>query len=96
MSNAIKYSHEGGVVDVDVSARDGKLRIVVKDEGVGMTPDQTAKLFRKYEKMNAEKTGQGIGLFMAKKLTDHFGGGIDVWSEPNRGTTVTVELPLHG
>ncbi|HZG56224.1 MEDS domain-containing protein [Paenibacillus sp.] len=94
VSNAIKYSREAGRVEVRAEASEGRLTFVVRDEGIGMTAEQTGKLFRKYEKMNDEKSGQGIGLFMVKKLTDYFEGEIDVRSEPNRGTTVTVSLPL--
>lgn len=93
VSNAIKYSDEGGAVTVRAYIDNG-LRLHVKDHGVGMTPEQLSKLFRKYEKMNVEKSGQGIGLFMVKKLIDHFEGKIDIRSKENEGTEVDVVLPL--
>ncbi|RJE91335.1 GHKL domain-containing protein [Paenibacillus sp. 1011MAR3C5] len=94
ISNAIKYSHEGSSISVHANVRDGKLQLEVRDKGVGMSKEQLEKLFRKYEKMNTDKSGQGIGLFMVKKLTDHFEGSIDVKSELCAGTEVQVELPL--
>jgi len=94
ISNAIKYSHEGSSVSVQAALRDGMLLLDIRDQGVGMTNEQLEKLFRKYEKMNTDKSGQGIGLFIVKKLTDHFEGRIEVKSELHAGTEVHVELPL--
>lgn|GEM_PF-1731460 len=94
LSNAIKYSQEGGAVRLVVYTEQRQLIIVVEDDGIGMSEAQTTLLFRKYEKMNEDRGGQGIGLFMVKKLIDHFRGSIDVWSRPNEGTRMTVKLPL--
>ncbi|MCS7459147.1 ATP-binding protein [Paenibacillus doosanensis] len=94
LSNAIKYSLEGGRIWFRACHARGVLELIIKDEGIGMSPEQLEKLFRKYEKMNHEQSGQGIGLFMVKKLVDHFGGSIKVQSELNEGTEVTVKLPL--
>jgi sensor histidine kinase regulating citrate/malate metabolism len=61
-----------------------------------MTEDQLNKLYTKDEKMNQEKSGQGIGLFMVKKIVDHFFGTIDVESKLNEGTTFQVYgTPRH-
>ncbi|HZG84187.1 ATP-binding protein [Paenibacillus sp.] len=95
VSNAIKYSHEGGRVQCRVEARNQRLHVFVRDEGVGMTSEQVSRLFRKYEKMNEERGGQGIGLFMVKKLVDHFEGEIEVVSSPGVGTKVQVSFPLR-
>ena len=94
-SNAIKYSNEGGTVECRARCERGRLIVDIRDEGIGMTEEQVARLFRKYEKMNDERGGQGIGLFMVKKLLDHFEGGIEVASAPGVGTTVTVSFPLR-
>ncbi|WP_309121710.1 ATP-binding protein [Paenibacillus sp.] len=94
-SNAIKYSDEGGKVECRVGRDKDRLVVCVRDEGVGMTEEQVSRLFRKYEKMNDERGGQGIGLFMVKKLADHFEAEIEVVSEPGVGTSVTVSFPLR-
>ncbi|MCD1258637.1 MEDS domain-containing protein [Paenibacillus athensensis] len=94
LSNAIKYSQEGGAVRLFAYTEQRQLVVVVEDDGIGMSEAQTALLFRKYEKMNEDRGGQGIGLFMVKKLVDHFRGSIGVWSRPNEGTRMTVQLPL--
>nr|WP_243735178.1 HAMP domain-containing sensor histidine kinase [Paenibacillus turpanensis] len=95
LSNAIKYSDEGGLVQCTANEHRGVLTIVIADHGVGMSEEQLSKLFRKYEKLNEEKGGQGIGLFMVKKLVDYFEGSIEVMSELGKGTTIVVALPLH-
>ena len=94
LGNAIKYSEEGGTVRFRVQASADKLLLEFKDQGIGMSEAQLGMLFVKYQKLNVERGGQGVGLFMVKKLIDHFEGGIEVRSELNRGTEVRVELPL--
>lgn len=96
LSNAVKYSFEGSEILFCAHASEGMLRIGIKDHGVGMSRDQLANLYRKYEKMNVNQSGQGIGLFMVKKLVDHFGGDIQMMSEVDQGTTVRIWLPLTG
>jgi len=94
LSNAIKYSNEGGRIWFEAYAADGMLEVSIRDEGIGMSEEQMGKLFQKYEKMNHDRSGQGIGLFMVKKLIEHFDGHIAIESELHRGTSVKVRLPL--
>ncbi|WP_026673249.1 MEDS domain-containing protein [Alkalihalobacterium bogoriense] len=94
LSNAIKYSEEGSIVTLEVFQKDEQLIIVVADNGVGMTKEQLSKLYIKYEKTNQEQSGQGIGLFMVKKLVAHFDGEIEVESEVGKGTKFQVTLPI--
>lgn len=94
LSNAIKFSDDGNVVVLKVISKMEAITIQIKDFGLGMPSDQIPKLFRKYQKMSAEKEGQGIGLFMVKKLVDHFDGEICIESEVGFGTEVFVKLPL--
>ncbi|NEW07956.1 GHKL domain-containing protein [Paenibacillus sp. SYP-B3998] len=95
LSNAIKYSEENSCIWMEVHNERDSLHIQIKDQGIGMTGEQTQKLFRKYEKMNLERSGQGIGLFMVKKLVDHFEGFIEIHSELHKGTQVLVRLPIR-
>lgn len=94
LSNAIKYSEEGGSVSVRAWTEAHQLMLVIEDHGIGMDEEQLQMLFRKYEKINQEKSGQDIDLFMVKRLVDSFGGSIGVTSSLNEGTTVTIMLPL--
>lgn len=94
LSNAVKYSFEGSNVHLKADVIDFMLWIEIEDHGVGMTAEQQEKLYRKYEKMNVDKSGQGIGLFMVKKLVELFNGEIYIDSEAGRGTIARVALPL--
>jgi len=95
LGNAIKYSEEGGRVACLADVREDRLHVEIRDEGVGMTEHQLSRLFRKYEKMNEERGGQGIGLYMAKRLLDHFEGDIALESAPGVGTTVRISFPIR-
>ncbi|MFC0471099.1 ATP-binding protein [Halalkalibacter kiskunsagensis] len=94
LSNAIKYSEERSVVSFCVSSYDNSLIIQVKDQGIGMSMDQVNKLFKKYGKVNPDKSGSGIGLYMVKKLVDQFKGDIHIDSQLGRGTDVIITFPL--
>ncbi|GAE37448.1 MEDS domain-containing protein [Halalkalibacter akibai] len=94
LSNAIKYSYEGQMVYIKSFTKKGKIHIHIRDNGVGMSKEDLAKLFQKYQKINQEVAGQGIGLFMVYQLVTHFKGEIDVTSERDCGTEVRVTFPL--
>lgn len=71
-----------------------QIRFTIKDEGVGMSEDQLKNLFKKYGKFDESRSGQGIGLYMVKSLTDRFKGTIHIQSELGHGTEVVVSFPL--
>ena len=103
VSNAIKYSYEGGKVTISViqlSTDDDSVilnEFHVKDEGCGMTPEFMEHVFEPFAR---DKTtplavdGTGLGLTIAKSLTEILGGEIDVVSELGKGTEFTVSIPL--
>jgi len=103
MSNAFKYTAKG-MVKLSVSAKTGDggsdsatLIFIVSDTGQGMTEEQVVRLFDKYSRFNAEANreteGTGLGMSIARNLTDMMNGDISVTSEAGRGTTFTVSLP---
>jgi signal transduction histidine kinase/CheY-like chemotaxis protein len=98
LSNAIKYNREGGHVIVTVEALSAsKLMIRIEDSGVGMTPSQLDQLFQPFNRVGAEKTqveGTGLGLVIARELTQAMSGTIEVESRPGTGSSFTVRLPL--
>jgi len=94
LSNAIKYSEDKAVVHLCIDSQADQLIIEVQDEGFGMDDEQLSQLFRKYGKMNFERSGQGIGLYMVKKLVDYLRGTIQVHSQLEQGTRFLVKLPL--
>lgn len=97
LSNARKYSPDGGTVAVQVTASDADIHVSVKDEGIGMTPDEQEHLFEKFYRANASNTatnGTGLGLSISKLIVELHGGAIWAESEPGRGSTFHFTLPL--
>ena len=99
LSNACKFTKEG---EVKLQARrmaDGRdgIELSVSDTGVGMTPEQQAKLFEEFTQADATTAqrfgGTGLGLAIARKLARMMGGDVTVTSEPGKGSAFTVRLP---
>lgn len=97
LSNAIKYNRVGGLVEVSCEERPGaRLRIRVRDTGIGIAPAQQAQLFNAFDRLGAESggaEGTGLGLALSKRLIEAMDGQIGVESEIGRGSTFWVELP---
>ncbi|WP_162255115.1 PAS domain S-box protein [Rhizobacter sp. Root1221] len=95
-SNAIKYNHAGGAVRLSVdTGRRGFVTLVIEDTGPGMTEMQMARLFQPFERLGKETSnieGTGLGLIIARSLTQAIGGKLDVSSLAGRGTHVSIEL----
>jgi signal transduction histidine kinase len=98
VSNAIKYSPGGGAVEVDVVNRGGIARVSVKDQGVGIAKDDLPVLFTRFGRVSTPETdhlpGTGLGLYLGRQLARLHGGEITVDSDPGRGSTFTLHLPL--
>ncbi|MCC6694494.1 MAG: response regulator [Candidatus Hydrogenedentes bacterium] len=96
ISNAVKYNRDNGRVDVKVEAGAGRVRIVVKDTGIGIRQEDVAKLFNDFVRLKNEETrnvlGSGLGLSIVKKLAVMYGGEVSVTSELGAGSTFTVTL----
>lgn len=101
LSNAIKFTHSGGKVDlyiIQASSSHGKvqMRFKVSDTGCGMSEEMLKRLFRPFEQESAATArkygGSGLGLSIAKKLTEKMGGTIQVESEVGKGTTFIADV----
>jgi signal transduction histidine kinase len=93
LANAIEYGH-GQPVHLRVEAAGDHARIIVRDEGSGIAPDEQARIFEKFERAASKHyAGWEIGLFTARRIVEALGGRIDVRSALGEGTTFTVELP---
>jgi len=96
VSNAVKYSPQGGVIKVGVESRDGHCRITVADEGIGMTAEQIGHIFDRFYRADSSNTavqGVGLGMSIVRHIIQAHHGEIKVKSSPGRGTTVSVDLP---
>ena len=98
LSNAVRFTPQGGRVDVTLSEQPGEYRVEVKDTGRGIPPEFIPVIFQPFRQVDGSSTrsqgGLGLGLAIARHLTELSGGSIDVASEGiGRGTTFTVTLP---
>jgi len=97
VSNAIKFSPTGKEIELKSETKNGGVTLSVKDEGIGMKPEELNKLFRQEENVrtigSSPAKGAGIGLLLCKELTDKHNGKIYAESEPNKGSTFYLELP---
>ncbi|MCE9668741.1 PAS domain-containing sensor histidine kinase [Myxococcus stipitatus] len=95
VSNALKYG-AGLPVRMGVSREEGRARLTVRDEGIGISPEAQARIFHKFERAVSERNygGLGLGLYVSRTLVEAMGGVIRVESLPGAGATFVVELPL--
>ncbi len=97
LSNAVKYSPEGGTVRV-VAGSDGRhCSVRVSDQGIGMTAEQAVRVFERFYRADSSDTaarGTGLGMSIAKHIVEAHGGELRIESQPGKGTTVIVTLPL--
>ncbi|MDP4215625.1 MAG: PAS domain-containing sensor histidine kinase [Bacteroidota bacterium] len=95
LSNAIKYSPEQGEIDCRLHFRPDALEIEIRDQGIGIPPEEQEHLFERFFRASNSTgiPGTGLGLSIVKKYLDLMGGRIGLVSIPWQGTTVTVTLP---
>ncbi len=98
LDNAVKYSPEGGEIVCDVLVVPRWAELKVRDHGLGIEPEQLDQLFRRFGRIVTNETahirGTGLGLYIARELARLQGGDITVESEPGRGSTFTLRVPL--
>jgi PAS domain S-box-containing protein len=97
-SNAIKYTPQGGTIDLLIEPRGGQVAVAVTDTGYGLVPEEQEKLFTKFFRSKRPEIrgagGTGLGLALAKRMAERMGGDIQVRSTVGVGSTFTVVLPL--
>jgi two-component system phosphate regulon sensor histidine kinase PhoR len=97
VSNAINYSPDGGEVRITAISCGDYLEVEVKDQGIGIEPEEIAKIFDKFYRVKSPRTrqviGTGLGLALVKGLIEAHRGTVDVDSEVGVGTTFRVKLP---
>ena len=97
LSNAVGFSKVNGTVRLACWSENGTIIFRVEDDGVGIPKDRIGRIFDRFESQShgSDRRGAGLGLSIVKSLVELHGGTIEVFSEENRGTRVTVRLPEH-
>lgn len=97
ISNAIKYNHEGGTVDVLIRRQENLLVITVEDSGIGISKEDEKHIFERFYRVDKGRSrkigGTGLGLSIVKHIALYYHGKIDLFSRENIGTTITITLP---
>jgi len=100
VDNAIKYTPEGGTVSVTTGREGMYATVAVRDSGIGLSAEDRDRIFEEFYRVRSEQThgitGTGLGLSLVKRLVEQHQGSIGVESEPGKGSTFTVRLPLEG
>ena len=100
VDNAIKYTPDGGKIDVMVYNRDRNLFVSVRDNGLGISPENQKQLFQRHVRLARQEhkkiKGSGLGLFIVKSVAQRHGGDAWVESQENLGSTFSFNIPLKG
>ncbi|TSC57171.1 MAG: multi-sensor signal transduction histidine kinase, partial [Candidatus Peregrinibacteria bacterium Greene0416_62] len=98
LSNAVKYSKDGGQITISLQTVRGFAEIIVEDNGIGIPKSEQQHLFQKLFRANnvhkVDATGSGLGLYISKMVMETLGGSVSLKSKEGKGTTVTVRLPV--
>ena len=97
LSNAAKFTHQGSI-DLDVTRDETFMHIAVKDSGIGISQEALGKVFEEFQPADTTTTrkygGTGLGLAISRNLARLLGGDLTAASEPGKGSTFTLSLPL--
>jgi len=94
VSNAVKFSPEGSVVEILLSRRADEIQICVIDEGPGVPGERLDELFRKFSRLGSEKDGTGLGLYISRGIAWAHGGDLQLGSA-DEGCPFKLTLPIH-
>ena len=98
IDNALKYSNEGGVVNVTADVDGNYVRFIVEDHGIGMPASVVGNLFHKFYRSHRSRetvAGTGIGLYITKAIVESHGGSVGVKSAEGQGSTFWFTVPIY-
>jgi heavy metal sensor kinase len=95
LDNAIKYTPNGGRIDIEAHHREKKIGILVKDTGIGIHPEELPRIWDRLYRCDQSRSqrGLGLGLSLVKAIVQAHKGQIEVFSEPGKGSTFIISLP---
>jgi signal transduction histidine kinase len=98
LTNAVKFTPDGGTVSLRAAREDGEVRLSVHDTGIGIAPEDQERIFEEFQQAthrgDQSREGTGLGLTLSKRMVELHGGTLTVDSAPGKGSTFTVALPL--
>jgi PAS domain S-box-containing protein len=98
IENAVKYSPDGGRVEVGLESHDNRVRVLIRDEGIGIPPGEEQRIFGKFYRVDPQLSrgvgGTGLGLYISRELVRRMQGRVSVASHEGKGSTFCVDLPL--
>jgi len=96
VSNAVKFTPEGGTITVGAQVSDDRMTIRIEDTGIGIAPEKKERLFQRFERLDADpsRPGTGLGLAICRELLELQQGSIHADSKPTGGTVFACEVPL--
>lgn len=96
VDNASKFSNAGTPIQITSQANENRLTISISDQGRGMTPEQIESIgaYMQFERKVYEQQGLGLGLVIARRIAELYGGSLAIKSTPEQGTTIDVTLPM--
>lgn len=96
IGNALKFSNDKGNILIRMKKSKDSILVSVADSGIGMSPETSQRIFEKFYQGDTshETEGNGLGLTLVKRIVDLYNGKVEVISEPDKGTTFTVTLPI--
>jgi two-component system sensor histidine kinase VicK len=96
ISNGIRFNNPGGQVTIELSKNDKNAVIVISDNGIGIKKEDIPYLFQKFHRISSQRGGVGLGLYITKLIIKAHSGDLNLQSEVNKGTVVTITLPIKG
>ncbi len=97
VDNAIKYTNEGGIVSINSSLSNGRLTIIIKDNGIGIPQNNLPRLFERFYRVDRgrsrERGGTGLGLAIVKHIVNLLNGNIRVESTVGKGSSFIIDFP---
>ena len=90
--NAMDATEEGGTIEINTSLQPGELRIDIRDDGQGISPEHRGRVFHPY--FTTKETGTGLGLFVCRNIVEQNDGRIELSDTSQKGTTFTVWLNM--
>ena len=97
IDNSVKYTEQEGTISINSTITDKEVKLEISDTGIGITTEDLNKIFNEFYRSKnakaAELRGTGLGMSIVKNLIKQYGGSIDVQSQIEKGTTVTISFP---